>query len=45
MNKLKEYLYAAKQFNTPIRALVMGNPSADMDSVVGSIILSYVLGA
>lgn len=36
----------ARAFNTPkVKAIVMGNPSADMDSVVGSIALSWWYGS
>lgn len=45
MNTLKEYLINARQFNKPkLRALVFGNPSADMDSVVASITMSWYCG-
>jgi inorganic pyrophosphatase/exopolyphosphatase len=42
MNNLKQYLRAARQENTPVyKNLVFGNTSADMDSVVGSILMSW----
>ena len=45
MNCLKQYLIQARKFNTPfLRALVIGNPSADMDSVVGATALSWYYG-
>ena len=45
MNTLKQYLTKARQFNSPnFRALVIGNTSADMDSVVGSLALSWYYG-
>ena len=46
MQNLKEYLIKAREFNSPkIRALVFGNSSADMDSVVSSFITSYFYGS
>jgi inorganic pyrophosphatase/exopolyphosphatase len=46
MKALKDYIVSAKQFNTPkIRALVLGNSSADMDSVVGAMTLSWYFGS
>jgi inorganic pyrophosphatase/exopolyphosphatase len=45
MHSLQKYLVDAREFNTPsYRALVLGNPSADMDSVVGAIALSWFYG-
>ena len=45
MQNLKEYLIKARKFNSPkIKALVFGNSSADMDSVVTSFITSYYYG-
>jgi inorganic pyrophosphatase/exopolyphosphatase len=46
MDLLKTYLVEAKAFNTPnLRGLIFGNPSVDMDSVVGSIVMSYYYGS
>lgn len=46
MQVLKNYLVEAKAFNTPsIRALVFGNPSVDMDSVIGSLGMSWYYGS
>jgi len=46
MNKLRAFLRESKTLlcntETPVR-LVMGNTSADMDSVVGSLSLAYYL--
>lgn len=45
MHSLKQYLISAREFNTPsYKALVLGNSSADMDSVVGAISLSWFYG-
>jgi len=45
MNSLKEYLVSARKYNTPkIKAFVSGNSSVDMDSVVGSITMSWLCG-
>ena len=45
MNSLKNYLVSARHFNTPkLRALILGNPSADMDSVIGCLALSWFYG-
>ena len=42
---LKAYLIEAKKYNTPdIKAVVFGNTSADMDSVVGSMCMSWYYG-
>ena len=42
MNNLKEYLQVAMTHNQPAyKNLVFGNTSADMDSVVGSILMSW----
>jgi inorganic pyrophosphatase/exopolyphosphatase len=43
MEALKNYLIEARKFNTPkLRAIYMGNTSADMDSVVSSMLLSWL---
>ena len=43
--KLKNYLIEAKKYNTPdIKAVVFGNTSADMDSVIGAICMSWYYG-
>ena len=45
MNNLKQYLETAMQDNRPVyKNLVFGNTSADMDSVVGSILMSWFYG-
>ena len=46
MKALKDYIISAKQFNTPkVKAIVLGNSSADMDSVVGAMTLSWYFGS
>jgi len=46
MKALREYLAHARTANAPhLRALALGNPSADMDSVVGSLALSWFCGS
>ena len=45
MQNLKEYLIKARKFNSQkIKALVFGNSSADMDSVITSFITSLLYG-
>jgi hypothetical protein len=45
LQTLKTYLVEAKKYNTPeIKAVVFGNTSADMDSVVGAICMSWYYG-
>ena len=45
MKSFKEYLKKAKALNLPrSKAIVMGNVSADMDSVVGSMAMSWCYG-
>ena len=45
MDLLKQYLMDAKAVNTPHwKYLIFGNTSADMDSVVGSMLMSYFYG-
>lgn len=45
MNQIKQYLIDAKKDNSPYyKALVFGNTSADMDSVVGSILMAWFFG-
>ena len=42
MDKIKAHLVKAKKFNSPRpRAFFMGNPSADMDSVLCAIVASW----
>ena len=42
MNTLKTYLRTARQENNQVyKNLIFGNTSADMDSVVGSILMSW----
>ena len=46
MKALREYLIHARAANAPhLQALVLGNPSADMDSVVSSFALSWLCGS
>ena len=45
MNDLKQYLVSAMNENRPtFKNLIFGNTSADMDSVVGSILMSWFYG-
>ena len=45
MDKLKQYLIDAKAENSPKwKYLIFGNTSADMDSVCGSMLMSYFYG-
>ena len=45
MDKLKQYLVDAMTENKPHwKYLIFGNTSADMDSVVGSVLMSYFYG-
>ena len=45
MNNLKDYLVSAMAENRPTyKNLIFGNTSADMDSVVGSILMSWYYG-
>ena len=44
MKSLIESISAARKFNLPtLRALCIGNVSADMDSVVGSLVMSQLI--
>ena len=46
MKAIRNYLVEAKEYNTPnLKGLIFGNASADMDSVVGSIIMSWYYGS
>lgn len=43
--RLKDYLEKAKAYNTPkVKAIYMGNETADMDSVIGSIMCAWWYG-
>ena len=45
LKTLKQYLREARKFNSPVlKAAVFGNTSADMDSCVGAICMSWYLG-
>ena len=45
MQNLKEYLIRARHYNSQkVQALVFGNSSADMDSVISSFIASFYYG-
>ena len=46
MKSVREYLVEAKKYNKPhLKGLMFGNASADMDSVVGSIVMSWYYGS